>query len=88
MVSSTEATEITAETELIVSCEVVEAPRFTKFITDIKVKQGWPATFEVIALGKPSPDISWLRDNFAISPSPEYQVCLVTYNTTILYLAV
>ena len=54
--------------------EELEAPKFTKIISDVKVSQGRPVAFEVVAVGKPQPIISWFKDNCVLSPTHEYQV--------------
>ena len=63
-----------AVAEALLSVEVVEKPQFTNLLKDVKVSMGRPVQFQVEAIGKPLPVITWLKDNFAIAPSPEYQV--------------
>lgn len=43
---------------------------------DIQVSAGRSATFQVQVTGHPPPVITWLKDNFLITPNHEYQVCL------------
>ena len=68
--------------EAFVSLQVEEeeerkAPQFIEpLMKDVQVSQGRSATFQVQVTGNPAPVITWLKDNFLISPNHEYQVIL------------
>lgn len=50
------------------------APLFTQKINPVVVRSGQDALFKCVFSGKPSPKVTWLRENTAIQQSAKYQV--------------
>ena len=50
------------------------APVFTQKVNPVVVKAGQDAVFRCLFVGKPSPSVTWLRENSPIQQSNKYQV--------------
>lgn len=61
-------------TRKILAQEDSEAPRILEKPQSISVKEGDLVRLEVFAVGKPTPEIAWLKDNLLLRPDKHPEI--------------
>lgn len=50
------------------------APEFTTQLEDVRTTDGGKAHFQVVVIGQPKPEITWLKDDSQVEESEEFQI--------------